>query len=240
MTQASFVSTATFVVIVAVVFGLLLLAVRPTAAEGGPQRWGIAALVLAGWIIVPAVLTRAHLLDRYVPMPAPALVMVGVINAATLVLALSSFGARMAASVPLAVLVGYQGFRLPLEVVLHRVYSEGALPVQMTWSGRNFDVVTGALAIVMAIAVWKGVAGRGAVMLWNVLGLALLVNVVAVAVLSTPTSFRVFTEGPPVLVPSTYPWVWLATLLVPAALFGHVVVFRALGRQRSGVLQPEA
>ena len=240
MTEASFVSTATFVVIVAVVFGLLVLAVRRTAAEGGPQRWGIAALVLAGWIIVPAVLTRAHLLDRYVPMPAPALVMVGVINAATLVLALSSFGARMAASVPLAALVGYQGFRLPLEVVLHRVYNEGALPVQMTWSGRNFDVVTGALAVVLAIAVWKGVAGRGAVMLWNVLGLALLVNVVAVAVLSTPTSFRVFTEGPPVLVPSTYPWVWLATFLVPAALFGHVVVFRALARQRSDVLRPGA
>jgi len=221
------------------VFGLLVLAVRRAAAEGGQPRWGIAALVLAGWIIVPAVLTRAHLLDRYAPLPPPALVMVGVINAATLVLALSSFGARMAASVPLAALVGYQGFRLPLEMVLHRAYSEGALPVQMTWSGRNFDVVTGALAIVLAIAVWKGVAGRGAVMLWNVLGLGLLVNVVAVAVLSTPTSFRVFTEGPPVLVPSTYPWVWLATFLVPAALFGHVVVFQALVRQRSDVLKPE-
>ncbi len=155
MTEASFISTAALVVIVAVVFGLLVVAVRRAGPEGGQQRWGIAALVLAGWIIVPAVLTRAHLLDRYVPMPAPALVMVGVINAATVVLALSPFGAQVAASVPLAALVGYQGFRLPLEMVLHRVYAEGAF-------------------------------------------------------------------------------------LVPAALFGHVVVFRALARQRSDVLRPGA
>lgn len=233
MTEASAASTALLVAIVASVFALLLLAARRIAAHGARAPWGIAALVLMGWIVVPAVLARAHLLDRYVPLPAPPLVMVGVIVAATLILALSGFGARIAASVPLAALVGFQAFRLPLEIVLHRIYMEGALPVQMTWSGRNFDVVTGIFAIVVAVGVWKGIAGRRVLMVWNVLGLALLVNVVAIAVLSTPT-FRRFTEGPPVLVPSTFPWVWVATFLVPAALFGHVVVFRALRRRGSG------
>jgi len=43
--------------------------------------------------------------------------------------------------------------------------------------------------------------------------------------------FRSFTSGPPNLLPSTFPFIWLPTFLVQAALFGHLVVFRALGKR---------
>lgn len=234
MTQASPLSTAAFEAIVAVMLTLWLLATRRTASGDARLSPAVRGLVVLVTIVVPAGLARAHLLDRYSPLPAPALVMVGVVAMLTLAMGLSSAGARLARTLPLTGLVGFQAFRFPLELVLHRLYIEGALPVQMTWAGRNFDIVSGILAIIVAVGVWKGWAGRTVVWLWNALGLALLLNVVAVAVLSTPTPFRVFTDGPPVLVPSTYPWVWLATFLVPAALFGHVLVFRTLAaRARS-------
>lgn len=57
---------------------------------------------------------------------------------------------------------------------------------------------------------------------------ALLANIVIVAALSTPMPFRAFTQGPTNLLRSTFPYVWLPTFLVQAALFGHLVVFRAL------------
>jgi hypothetical protein len=62
---------------------------------------------------------------------------------------------------------------------------------------------------------------------WNILGLALLVNIVGVAILSTP---RIQLFGPDrlnvwVMYP---PFVWLPAVMVLAALAGHLLIFRAL------------
>jgi hypothetical protein len=43
---------------------------------------------------------------------------------------------------------------------------------------------------------------RSVVWLWNIMGLLLLVNIIAIAVLSTPVPFRRFSEGPPNLLPA--------------------------------------
>lgn len=105
----------------------------------------------------------------------------------------------------------------------------GIMPQQMSYSGRNFDVLTGTTAIVVAGLVAARVAGRRLVMAWNSAGLLLLVNIVTVAILSTPR-FAAF--GPDHLnVFVTYaPFVWLPAVLVLAALAGHLIVFRALRR----------
>ena len=65
----------------------------------------------------------------------------------TCVLALGSFGNTLAQGLPLWALVGYQGFRVVVELMLHRAYEQGVIGVQMTWSGRNFDVLSGASAL---------------------------------------------------------------------------------------------
>ena len=86
----------------------------------------------------------------------------------------------------MAGLVGYQVFRVPLEWVLHELYSEGVIPVQMTYAGRNFDVVTGVLAAALGLWLWAGHRTVWLVVAWNIMGLALLVNIVTIAILSTP------------------------------------------------------
>jgi hypothetical protein len=143
---------------------------------------------------------------------------------------LSGAGRTIAAGVPLAVLVGVQGFRFPLELLMHRAYSEGLMPVQMSYSGRNFDIVTGITAIVLAAALWLAPqrVSPKLVMVWNALGFALLLNVLTVAVLSTPTPLRVFMNEPSNVWITQAPFVWLPAVLVVAALAGHVVVFRHL------------
>ena len=76
-----------------------------------------------------------------------------------------------------------------------------------------------------------GAAGRRLVLAWNILGLALLANIVVVAILSTPR-FAMF--GPDRL--NTFvtypPFVWLPAILVLAALAGHLIIFRALSPRR--------
>jgi hypothetical protein len=64
-------------------------------------------------------------------------------------------------------------------------------------------------------------------MIWNALGLLLLVNIVTIAIVSTP---RVAAFGPERL--NTFitypPFVWLPAIMVLAALAGHLLIFRAL------------
>jgi hypothetical protein len=166
--------------------------------------------------------------DRQPPLFA---VLVLAIVAIALTIAFSRFGGRLATFLPLWSLVAVQGFRLPLELAMHRMYERGIMPVQMSYSGRNFDIITGVTAIVVAALVWSGRAGRGLAMAWNVLGLALLANVLVVAIVSTP-ALQFF--GPErVNVWVTYPpFVWLPAVMVLAALAGHLLVFRALAVRR--------
>src|SRR5690606_14189116 len=63
---------------------------------------------------------------------------------------LSPLGGRIARQAPLAALVGFQAFRLPLELVLHRWAAEGTIPATMTWTGQNWDIVSGIVALVAA------------------------------------------------------------------------------------------
>jgi hypothetical protein len=65
--------------------------------------------------------------------------------------------------------------------------------------------------------------------LWNVLGLALLVNVVSVAIASMPL-IRAFGDDRVVTFVTYPPFVWLPAVMVLAALAGHLVIFRALRR----------
>ena len=212
-----------------------MLKTSPASAPGSrPRGLGLIVRVLAVSLVVPGVLAGAGLLNRYDPMPAPGLLLVLFVTLCTVGLALSDAGRRLAGGVPLAVLVGYQVFRVPLEVLLHRLYLEGVIPVEMTYEGRNFDIASGLSAAVLAVFLARGRVPAAVVAAWNVLGLALLINIVAVAVLATPTRFQAFTDGPPNLLPSMLPYVWLPTLLVQAALLGHLLVFRALKQPQHG------
>jgi hypothetical protein len=144
-------------------------------------------------------------------------------------------GARLARGLPLAALVGFQAFRLPLELVMHHAATTGVMPPQMTFTGRNFDIVSGATALLVAPLLARG-APRWLAGAWNVLGFALLVAIIVIAVVSTPP-IHAFGSDPAHLNTwvALFPFVWLPAILVGAALLGHVVLLRALWGARSSV-----
>ncbi len=117
--------------------------------------------------------------------------LMAVVGVLAVLLAATRFGRRLARAVPLWALVAVQAFRLPLELAMHAMAERGVMPEQMSYTGRNFDILTGVTALVVAPLVARGVGGRKLVAAWNVLGLGLLLNVVVVAVRSTPM-FRAF------------------------------------------------
>jgi hypothetical protein len=159
--------------------------------------------------------------------------------AAGLAVGLSPIGGRLARRLPLAVLVGLQGFRLPLELCMHEAAREGVMPVQMTFTGLNFDIVTGASAVVLALWLATGQAPRALVVGWNALGALLLAAIGAIAVLSMP-AIHAFGTAPERLNTwvGQFPFVWLPTVLVAFALAGHLVIARRLLADRSAAAGP--
>lgn len=193
----------------------------------GPGMAVAAAAGTALWLAVTAGAAASGALNFDGTPPTMVLLMASIL-AIALGIGLSRVGGRLAAGVPLAALVGVQAFRFPLELVMHRAYEEGLMPVQMSYSGRNFDIVTGVTAIVVAGLLLAGRMPAWGVRLWNWMGLALLVNVVVIANLSTPTPFRVFMNEPANVWISRAPFVWLPAVMVLTAFIGHIVIFRRL------------
>lgn len=136
-------------------------------------------------------------------------------------------GLRLARFVPLWVLVGVHGFRLPLELAMHEMANRHIMPSVMSYSGRNFDIVTGLTALLVAAALRRGSGGSRLALIWNWIGLGLLVNVVGVALLATPV-FEYFGPAQVNTWVTLTPFIWLPTVMVLAAFAGHIIVFRAV------------
>jgi hypothetical protein len=188
------------------------------------------ALVIGVWLALPGALAARGVLADFSRVPPPLAATLVALLAATLALAFSPLGTRLVAHAPLHALIGYQVFRIPLEFWLHAMHDRGFIPEQLTWSGRNFDVLTGLSALGVASLAWRGRAARWLVVAWNALGFALLCNVAWIAATSFPTPLRAFLDQPPLTLPATFPYIWLPGFLVPAALFGHLLVWRWLAR----------
>ncbi len=186
-----------------------------------------AGLVVAVLMAAEYALASSGVLREWDRRPPPLLPAVAVPSLLALVTALSHVGGRVAASTSFAAIIGIQSFRFPLELLMHHAASTGLMPVQMSYSGRNFDIVTGILAIPVALMAMRPGPSRVVILAWNVVGTLLLVNILAISIASTPV-FAAF--GPDHL--NTWvadaPYVFLPTVLVPAAVLGHALTWRKL------------
>lgn len=226
-------STLCFLLIVSAVAGLFVLGVRRAGGASEPAgttaRWTSgAALGVALWMALTGL--ASYLMHPAQPAPLTMAFFVGC-NATAAALAFSPVGARLARGLAPVWLVAPQALRLPLELVLHAWAEQGAMPVQMTFEGHNFDIVTGIAAVALGLYALRRSPSRGLVLAVNVLGLVLLTAVATIAVLSTPTPLRAY-EGPPLLLAYHFPYGWIVPMCVAAALFAHLAAFRALRLDR--------
>lgn len=219
-TPASPASLLAFAAIVVAVLYALLLAVH--LAYRSFKVTALAGVLLGTWLGLQAALVASGRMAS-LPLNGLPVFFLPVLLIWT-ALALSPVGARIAATLPLTALVGFQAFRLPLELVLHAWFRQGVIPETMTWSGQNWDIVSGILASVCAPLAHRH---RWAARLANIVGLALLLNVMRVALLSTPVPFGWDIE-PKLLLAFHLPYAFIGPVCVGGALFGHLVLTRAL------------
>jgi hypothetical protein len=126
--------------------------------------------------------------------------------------------------VSLAWLVGFQGFRLPLELVLHDWYASGTIPETMTWSGSNWDILSGIFALLSCFFVNDR---RWLAWVFNIVGIILLLNVGRVAIMSSPVPFG-WQVDPPLELILFLPYAFIVPICVGGAALGHTLLTRKL------------
>lgn len=240
-------STAAFVAIVLGVAALFVAGVAYAGrAAGEPaaqtRRWTLrAAFGVAGWLALSGAVSASGVLAT--PMlPPPLALFVLASLVLSVAVAFSPVGTRLVRGVPIAALVLAQGFRLPLELVLHSWKDQGVIPVQMTFEGHNFDIASGVLALAVGIWLARGSAPRAAIWAFNLVAFALLLAVTGIAILSSPLPIRAY-PGEPLLLAFYFPYGWIVPFCVGGALFGHLLTFRWLwagARSHAPVLAPAA
>lgn len=169
------------------------------------------------------VLAARGLYTNTTAFPPPQVLLLAPVGLALLVCIMLQRGRAWLNSLPLFALTAVHVLRIPVELVLHNAYEAGLVPRDMSYSGFNFDILSGISAVGMML--WlrsKKAPSRGVLITWNVACLVLLIIVVGTAVLSIPSSVqRINFEQPNVLV-TAVPWVLLPAVLVPVVLWAHV------------------
>lgn len=230
MATAAFLAVVGFVVFAAV--AAVVVSTHPDQRGRALQR---SILLASGWLIVTSLPTLTGVLRAGGPVPAQVFMVLFLVVAVWF--GGGPVGGRIAVAVPLWVIVGFQGFRLPLELVLHEWVAMGVAPPQMTWGfqpasasqatwvARNWDIVAGIVAILSAPIVrrWKRFAWAP-----TLIGSVLLLNVIWIVGQSLPGPLYAFTE--PITLPFRFPHVWIASVCVTGAVAGHIIAFRALFR----------
>lgn len=196
-------------------------------------RLRVSFALLGGWLALNWLGAWCGIYSNFQSRPPTLVLAFGVAAAIVIWVALGPIGSRLK-ELPIWALIGMQVFRLPLELGLHQGFVEGAVPIQMTYSGYNFDALTGLSAGILALVLRRWALPKSILMAWNSFGLGLLITIFFISVSSTPT-FALFGSASHQLntFVSRPPFVWLPTFFVPVALLGHLLLLRRLsGRRR--------
>lgn len=131
---------------------------------------------------------------------------------------------------PLATLTYIHIIRVPVEMVLLWLGISGAIAMDMTFEGSNFDIISGITAPFVGVFMISGRSkNRIGAIIWNVIALALLINIVAMAISYTPYFYEQVLNGQAQNIAIFYfPFVLLPTLVVPIILFAHLVSLNQL------------
>ncbi|NUN15044.1 MAG: hypothetical protein HUU55_15550 [Myxococcales bacterium] len=222
-----------FVLLVVFLYTALLLLLRWALAQRQYTAANIRRVMLwpriglAGWFLLTGFLAMRGIFSDFQSTPPKIALVVAPALVGTLLLGLGHWFRETYDHCNPRVIVGLQSFRIVMEIILYLLFLNNSLPKLLTFEGRNFDMIVGLSApIVTRLWMKPGYEKWGWVFVWNMAGLALVINVATHGILAAPTSFQVFDTSPPNTVIADFPYIWLPTFVVPMAIFLHIVSIR--------------
>ncbi|MFK7922259.1 MAG: hypothetical protein AB8H47_09890 [Bacteroidia bacterium] len=184
----------------------------------------ITTISLLAWMSFTAILAVNGVFSNFETLPPPMFINLIVPIVGIIVWVRHPATKSILAGIPLYWVPAFQGFRVIVEFLLWTLFVANLLPKQLSLEGYNFDVLSGILGIVLAISLYRGIPKPIRwLRLYNYIGLALLLTIVIMSILSMPTPFRQFMNDPSNKIMAQFPFVWLPATLVPLAFALHLV-----------------
>ena len=187
-------------------------------------------IVFLGWFVFIYIWSRSGIFRNFELFPFNAAPVIIIPLITILVFTFSKSVKEILIHIPQEKIIKLQVFRFYVEVLLWALFASALLPIQMTFEGINFDVITGVTAVLLTTRV----AGfllidklpKIVITLWNLIGLGLLINIVVIAILSMPTPFRYFMNERANTIVTEFPISLLPAFLVPLAYMLHILSLR--------------
>jgi len=197
---------------------------------GDSRRASVISLFTVAAMAISAFAALSGKLTQFDSSPPPMLVMIALVFVMAFAFGFSRFGRDGASNISLAALIGLQAFRLPLELIMHRAGTHGIMPQELSFSGYNFDIITGIWALILFVLLKYGRTIPPRILwAWNIWGSLCLVVIAIIAITTTPV-IRLFGDDPTHLNTWVlyFPYVWLPVVLVTIAISSHIVIWRKL------------
>jgi hypothetical protein len=218
-------STA-FLVYVGLIAAIVAGMLQRTFRGGGGA---LALAFFALWLAYAGAFSWLGLLgDPNMRPPGVALLVGPVFAALILIVGVLPAGQRLAATLPVALLIGFQVFRVGVELTITELHHQGLAPQLLTLPGGNVELLVAVSAPIFAWIATRGAVGRRVALGWNVLGLLSLLNVAARAVLSSPGPLNLIHAEVPNVAFGSFPFGLIPGFMAPLAFATHMLTFRAL------------
>ncbi|WP_156180335.1 hypothetical protein [Rufibacter radiotolerans] len=197
------------------------------SAQAAAKRTWVVGAVLTGWLAVTSFMALSGFMGNFSRAPVNMLPALLPPLLAVLVLTFHPRTQDFIRHLPAKGLLALQAFRIPVEIFLWCLFLANALPERLTFEGHNWDVLSGLAGPVFAVLCYgNGRRNHLLASLYHLVGLALLLNIVVMSVLSLPTPFQQFFDKPGADILVTFPFMVLPTFLVPLAYTLHFFSLR--------------
>lgn len=199
------------------------------------SKAGIIFLILFCWLMIQAALSLNGVYNSDLNSLPPKIVLFGILPPVFVMIFIFNLekGKLFIDHLSLLHITYLNTIRTFVEIILYELFLYKMVPELMTFKGINFDILAGISAPFIAyygIKISK--INRNFIVCWNILSLALLLNIVLIAFLSAPSPLQKIAFHQPNIAILYFPFSWLPTFIVPVVLFGHLVSIRQLLKQK--------
>src|SRR5580765_4925316 len=182
-----------------------------------------AIIVISAWTILQTILGLKGFYTNWDAVPPRFPLMIVPTVLLIIGMLISKKGRSFIGSLNLETLTILHAIRIPVEICLYYLFIARLIPRSMTFEGSNFDLLSGISAPIIYYFAFVARKMDGKFLLvWNIICLALLLNVVITAILSAKTSFQQFAFDQPNIGVTYFPFVLLPSVIVPIVLFSHL------------------
>jgi hypothetical protein len=184
-------------------------------------------LVIGLWMLAQGIIGYSLFYTNTKGLPPRFLLLIGPALLTIIILFITKKGRVYLDKLHTPSLILMNAVRIPVEIVLYWLFVREAVPQVMTFEGNNFDMLSG----ISAPLIWyitRRQRNSKLLLAWNITCLALLVNIVTIAVLAAPFPFQQIAFDQPNIGVLYFPFVWLPGVIVPLVLFSHLVMIRKM------------